>query len=162
LPDSLSSNELDEIRQLLKIHVDNGLTELNVKQPNGVSVTVRTVADTPTAVPVSYAAVVPQPTLQDAAPAEAPKAPPATGRNPKAVALESPMVGSFYRSQSPADPPFVKEGDIITIGQSIGLIEAMKVYSEIPAEHAGRVIEFAAVNGQLVQLGQPLMYVEPI
>lgn len=72
------------------------------------------------------------------------------------------MVGIYYASPSPDDPPFVVTGDRIQVGQTIGLIEAMKVFSEIPSDIAGRVVEVAAANGDLVQLGQALLYVESI
>ena len=72
------------------------------------------------------------------------------------------MVGVYYRSPSPDDPPFVSVGDHIKVGQPIGLIEAMKVYSELPSEVAGRVVEIAAQNGKLVQQGQAILFVEPV
>ena len=72
------------------------------------------------------------------------------------------MVGVFYHSPSPEDPPFVLVGDIIHVGQTVGLIEAMKVYSELPSEVAGRIVEVAAPNGKLVKQGQPLYFVEPV
>lgn len=76
------------------------------------------------------------------------------------VAVESPMIGVFYRSPGPDQPPFVEVGDMVEVGQPIGLIEAMKVFSEIPSEHAGRVAEIAAANGKLVRTGEPLIYLE--
>lgn len=78
------------------------------------------------------------------------------------IALESPMVGTFYSAAAPEDPPFIKPGDVVGIGQTIGLIEAMKVYSEVPSEAGGRVVEIAVKNGDLVQMGQALAYVEPL
>ena len=71
------------------------------------------------------------------------------------------MVGVFYQSPSPEDPPFVMVGDLVKVGQPIGLIEAMKVYSEVPSEVAGRVMEMPVESGKLVQQGQALIYVEP-
>ncbi|MDR3710972.1 MAG: acetyl-CoA carboxylase biotin carboxyl carrier protein subunit [Capsulimonadaceae bacterium] len=158
-PESLSQQELDHIRQLVRVVADNRLAELSIGQPDGITVSVRTVSE------IAATQVVALQPTESAPAAAAPAHPaPAAGpsvRHPGAVAIESPMVGTFYRAQTPSDPPFVKEGDVITIGQPIGLIEAMKVYSEIPAEIAGRVVEFMAGNGQLVQLGQPLLYIEP-
>ena len=90
-----------------------------------------------------------------------PAASPKAGRAATAVALESPMVGVFYLSSSPEDPPFVVVGDMVKVGQTIGLIEAMKVYSEVPSELSGRVVELPVVSGKLVQQGQALIYVEP-
>lgn len=157
-PESLSQDQLENIRQLIKLASDNDLVELAVTQPDGLAVKVRTAPETPAPVPmVTYA--VP-PTGPQGSPE--PAATGVTSRNPRAVPLESPMVGTYYRAQTPNDPPFIKEGDIISIGQTIGLIEAMKVYSEIPSELAGKVIEFGAANGQLVQFGQPLVYIEPV
>lgn len=102
--------------------------------------------------PVLSPAISPMPAAPVAAPMKS------TNR----IAQESPMVGVYYRSPSPDDPPFVVVGDIISIGQPIGLIEAMKVYSELPSEVAGRVVEIAVQNGKLVQQGQPILYVEPV
>jgi acetyl-CoA carboxylase biotin carboxyl carrier protein len=161
LPESFSQDELEEIRQLLQIVSDNELTELNVTQANGFGVTVRTVVDTPLVAAPLYHESLGAYRAPDAAPEPAAAPTGAGGHSLDAVAIESPMVGTYYRAPSPADPPFVREGDIIRIGQPIGLIEAMKVYSEIPAEHSGRVVEIVATNGHLVQLGEPLMYVEP-
>ena len=81
--------------------------------------------------------------------------------SPPQLRLKSPMVGVFYQSPSPDDPPFVAVGDFVKVGQPIGLIEAMKVYSEVPSEVAGRVTEMPVESGKLVQQGQPLIFVEP-
>lgn len=104
------------------------------------------------------------PVLTPQAPAPAPAAPKPPAVTPGAlrIAQESPMVGVYYSAPSPEDPPFVAVGDRIKIGQPIGLIEAMKVYSELPSEVAGRIVEIVAQNGKLVQQGQPILFVEPI
>ncbi|HZT43115.1 MAG TPA: biotin/lipoyl-containing protein [Chthonomonadaceae bacterium] len=73
------------------------------------------------------------------------------------VALSSPMMGLFYRADKPGAPPLIEVGDRVAVGQAIGIIEAMKVFSEIPAEHAGTVLSILAQDGQLVQAGEPLM-----
>ncbi|HLV81808.1 MAG TPA: biotin/lipoyl-containing protein, partial [Chthonomonadaceae bacterium] len=77
------------------------------------------------------------------------------------VPLSSPMMGLFYRSDKPGAAPFVEVGDHIAVGQTIGIIEAMKVFSEIPAEQAGTVQSVLAQDGQLVQAGEPLMLLRP-
>ena len=152
---ALSQDDLEHIRQLLKLVEDNGLTELKTSQPDGLTVAIGT---GPAAV-TALVPIAPQqlPALAIPTADEAPPSPVAKG-----VALESPMVGVFYRAQSPNDPPFAREGEIIEVGQTIGLIEAMKVFSEIPAEIGGRIISFVVKNSQLVQLGQPLAYIEPV
>jgi len=78
------------------------------------------------------------------------------------IPLESPMVGVFFRAASPDDAPFVNVGDIVRPGQSICMIEAMKVFNEVPAEHAGRVVDIVVDNGKLVHQGDPLIYLEPL
>ncbi|MEP6754368.1 MAG: biotin/lipoyl-containing protein [Chthonomonadales bacterium] len=77
------------------------------------------------------------------------------------IALTSPMVGVFYRAPGPDSPNFVVVGDQVEIGQTVGMIEAMKVFSEIPSEFAGKVIELPAQNNQLVRTGEPLIYLTP-
>ena len=77
------------------------------------------------------------------------------------IAVTSPMVGVFYRSSGPDSAPYVEAGDHVDVGQIIGLIEAMKVFSEVPSEIAGTVVEFASPNGQLVRSGDPLIYLRP-
>ncbi|MCC6445296.1 MAG: acetyl-CoA carboxylase, biotin carboxyl carrier protein [Armatimonadetes bacterium] len=74
--------------------------------------------------------------------------------------IAAPMVGVFYRAPRPDAPSFIEEGEEIEVGQTIGLIEAMKVYSEIPSEVAGRVVAVVAKNGQLIQQGDTLVIVD--
>ena len=74
----------------------------------------------------------------------------------------SPMTGVYYSSASPTSPPFVNVGDIIQIGQVVALIEAMKVFNEVPAEMAGRVVAMVATTGDVVQKGDVLLRVEPV
>ena len=71
--------------------------------------------------------------------------------------LVSPMVGVFYRSGKPGDPPLVEIGQVVAKDQPIGIIEAMKIFSEIPAEHSGIVVAVPAEDGQLVEAGTPLV-----
>lgn len=76
------------------------------------------------------------------------------------IAIEAPVVGVFYRAAKADSPPFVEVGDRVQTGQTIGLIEAMKVFSEIQSERAGTVVEVVAQNGQLVRVGEPLLYLK--
>lgn len=78
---------------------------------------------------------------------------------PQGVPVTSPMTGIFYNAPSPNAPAFVKEGEPVTAGQVVGLIEAMKVFNEIMATTSGTVIRIMAESGQLVQPGDPLVYI---
>ena len=79
----------------------------------------------------------------------------------KLVELTSPMVGTFYRSPSPSEPPFAEVGDRIKTGQTVCIIEAMKLMNEIEAEVSGQIVEILVQNAEPVEYGQPLMRINP-
>ena len=152
------------VRILAQLVAEHGLSELTIEEA-GVTLTVKAAVSTPMAsVSASMMAVPAHPHLltpaQSPAYSETPVLTPPKAKS-TAIALESPMVGVFYQSPSPDDPPFVSVGDFVKVGQPIGLIEAMKVYSEVPSEVSGRVTEMPVESGKLVQQGQPLIFVEP-
>lgn len=100
-----------------------------------------------------------------AAPADAPKpkavkAEKAKPQGPRGIPISSPMMGIYYSSPSPGSPAFCKEGDTVSAGDVVGLIEAMKVFNEITSTMSGRISKVCVENGQLVQPGDPLVYVE--
>lgn len=150
---------LEDIQKLIEIAGRYGLEELTVSEKD-LSVTVRSSTG------VAHAAAdeagparpIARPRRARGAPPGQPSgpAPPSSSRVP----LVSPMTGVFYRAPSPDAPPFVEAGDIIEVGQTIGLIEAMKVFSEVPAEAGGRVAEIVAPNGKLVQADEVLVLLE--
>lgn len=88
-------------------------------------------------------------------------APPPLSPESKWVEIVSPMVGTFYRSPAPDEPPFVEMGDRISTGQSVCIIEAMKLMNEIEAEFSGQVMEILIQNGSPVEYGQALMRIKP-
>ncbi|WP_309727931.1 acetyl-CoA carboxylase biotin carboxyl carrier protein [Chamaesiphon sp. OTE_75_metabat_556] len=79
----------------------------------------------------------------------------------KWVEIKSPMVGTFYRSPAPDEPSFASIGDRIRVGQTVCIIEAMKLMNEIESEIVGQVMEVLVENGQPIEFGQTLMYVNP-
>jgi oxaloacetate decarboxylase alpha subunit len=79
-----------------------------------------------------------------------------------AIRLESPMVGTFYRSPSPAQPAFVAEGDRVEVGQTLCILEAMKLFNEYKSDHAGIIRRILVENAQPVEYGQPLFELEPV
>ena len=92
--------------------------------------------------------------------AAAPTAAPPTV-DPKWEEIKSPMVGTFYRAPGPDEAPFVDIGDRIRTGQTVCIIEAMKLMNEIEAEVSGQIVEILVGNGEPVEYGQPLMRINP-
>ncbi|MCR1347995.1 acetyl-CoA carboxylase biotin carboxyl carrier protein, partial [Acidithiobacillus ferrooxidans] len=80
---------------------------------------------------------------------------------PQGYMIKSPMVGTFYRASSPESPPFVEEGSMVKAGQTLCIIEAMKLLNEIEADVSGKVIKVLAGNGQPVEYGEPLFIIAP-
>lgn len=102
----------------------------------------------------------PEMVIKESAVAVPPPAPlPAV--DPKWEEVKSPMVGTFYRASGPEEAPFVEVGDRIRTGQTVCIIEAMKLMNEIEAEVFGQVMEILVENGEPVEYGQPLMRVNP-
>jgi len=107
--------------------------------------------------------------MQMAAPQALPAAQPAaagnkaaeTGDEGNALLIRSPMVGTFYPAANPESPPFVKIGDRVGPESTVCIVEAMKVFNEIPAECAGRIVAVLAQSGDPVEFNQPLFRVEP-
>lgn len=91
-----------------------------------------------------------------------PAAPRRASKEERAVPVAAPLTGVFYSAPSPTSPPFVTPGSVVSVGQVVALIEAMKVFNEIQAEVSGRVVEIVAVNGEVVQKGDALIKVEPL
>lgn len=110
----------------------------------------------PPAMPVF---VAPSSSAIPSAPA-APAAPPALPKD-RLVEVTSPMVGTFYRSPAPDEPPFVDVGDRIKTGQVVCIVEAMKLMNEVESEVSGEIVEILVENAQPVEYGQVLMRVNP-
>jgi len=73
----------------------------------------------------------------------------------------APLVGTFYRAAQPGAKPFVEEGEVVDEGQTVGIVEAMKLMNEVKADRGGKVVEFAATDGDWVEFEQVLVYLEP-
>jgi len=78
------------------------------------------------------------------------------------IAVRSPVLGTFYRAPAPGEPPYVEPGDVVDADAIIGLIDVMKLFTQIPAGVAGRVVEIVARDAVLVEYGQPLVLIEPL
>ena len=93
------------------------------------------------------------------APAAAPVAAPAVAAEPTGHIVKSPMVGTFYRSSSPGSPAFVEVGSVVKEGETLCIIEAMKLLNEIDADKSGTITQILVENGQPVEFGQPLFVI---
>ena len=161
--------DLDQIRDLLAVFSQTEITELTIESGDQkITLKKSSPSFVPTTIEVpQFAAPVAVAQRASApAPAEAPKPEPAK-LEPKAesngnyIAISSPMVGTFYRAPSPAASPFVEVGDRVAVGQTVCIIEAMKLMNDLPAEVSGRVVKVCVENGTTVEYGQPLFMVDP-
>src|SRR5581483_2960824 len=139
----------ERIRELVRIVQESGIDEITVEE-EGMRVSVRRTPDVP--------AVSQQATVAAEAPAAATPVVPANGL----VRVESPMVGTFYRGPQPGAPPFVEEGDPVAAGQTLCILEAMKLMNEIKAEVEGIVRKIHVRNAEPVEYGQLLLELEPL
>jgi oxaloacetate decarboxylase alpha subunit len=146
----VDANRAERIRELVRIVQESGVGEIEIED-DGMRVSVRRAEDTQLGASAPVAALV-----ETGAPA--PAAPPANG----VTRVESPMVGVFYRASQPGAPAFVEVGDVVTVGQTLCVLEAMKLFNELKAELDGRVKAVHAENAQPVEFGQLLFELEPI
>ncbi|MDY6416366.1 MAG: acetyl-CoA carboxylase biotin carboxyl carrier protein [Succinivibrio dextrinosolvens] len=136
-----------------EINLKQGEEELKITREKAVAQSVQTVISAPVAAPVVQAA--------PAAAAPAPAAAPAAPAAPDAAKLmKSPMVGTFYRSASPTAAPFVEEGASVKEGDTLCIIEAMKMMNQIQADRSGVIKKILVENGSAVEFDQPLFEFE--
>ncbi|MBI4348417.1 MAG: acetyl-CoA carboxylase biotin carboxyl carrier protein [Elusimicrobia bacterium] len=153
--------DLDFIERLIRDFDDSGVDTLEVER-GGTRIKL---SKSPPFAPTPFVIPLPAPGTAAAplAPAEeggAPeRAPPPPGRD--LIEVTSPMVGTFYRAPAPDAPPYVEPGKHVSPGDTLCIIEAMKLMNEIKSEVAGRVIEVLIENGSPVEFNQPLFVVEP-
>lgn len=148
--------DTDYIEKLAKIIADNSLTEISLEDGEQ-AITIR--KDLPEV--IQAVASAPQVSAPSVPQATTPAAPaPAAAPAKKGTPITSPMVGTFYKSPSPDAAPFVEVGKTIKQGDVVCIVEAMKLMNEIESEVAGKITEICVEDGQPVEFGQVLMYVE--
>ena len=138
--------DLEQLRELIRLLDEANLTEIEVEHDDD---RIRVRRD-----PAAIVATVPQsvaPTAEGAA---------AVAADEIGVYVTSPFVGTFYRSPSPDNDPFVEVGDEIVVGQVLCIVEAMKLMNEIEAETAGTIVEVLVENGKPVEYGDKLFRIE--
>jgi acetyl-CoA carboxylase biotin carboxyl carrier protein len=150
--------DLRKLKTLIDLVSDSNVSELEITEAEGK---VRIVKSMGVAAPVlvQQAPVAAAPLAAPAAAApvvEAAAAPAA----PAGHAVKSPMVGTFYRSSSPGAAPFVQIGSVVKEGDTLCIIEAMKILNEIESDKSGTVTQILCENGQATEYGQPLFIVE--
>ncbi len=149
------SINFQELRDLIAAIASTDITELNLKNTE-FELTVR---QAPLADRSLSNSVLPTVAITPTIPTS--EAPAPVRPEKKWIGVKSPMVGTFYRAPGPDEPSFVAVGDRIVLKQAVCIIEAMKLMNELEAEVAGQVMEILVENGQPVEFGQVLMYVNP-
>ncbi|MFO0790196.1 MAG: acetyl-CoA carboxylase biotin carboxyl carrier protein [Pirellulales bacterium] len=154
--------DVRKVRKFIELMNEHDLAEIDLRQADQrIRLRRGPEAVTVAAMPSMPAPAAPAPSAPTAASGGAakPAAVPASDAN--ASAIRSPMVGTFYSAANPDTPPFVKVGDHVSAETTVCIIEAMKVFNEIPAECKGRIVAVLAQNGDAVEFNQPLFRVEP-
>jgi acetyl-CoA carboxylase biotin carboxyl carrier protein len=158
--------EIDDIKKLMDLMEEKGVTELEIKNASGQVRLVRErhhIVASPPPMVVTAAPPMPplptQPVISLAQLGEQPALDPSLARG---VAIPSPMVGTFYRTPSPDAKPYIDVGSVVEIGDVVCIVEAMKMMNEIQSEVRGRVLKVMMENGKAVEYGQPLFLLEPL
>lgn len=149
--------DIRKVKKLIELLEESGIAELEIKEGDD---SVR-ISRYGSAAPAP-AAPAPAPSPAQGAPAPAPAAEEAAepdSDEPVGVRVESPMVGTFYRGSAPGAPPFVEVGQQVKQGDTLCIIEAMKILNQIEAEVSGTVKAVLVENGQPVEFGEPLMVI---
>ena len=153
--------DLRKLKTLIDLVSESNVSELEITEAEGKVRIVKGAIGAPVAMAMPMAAVpvaAPAPQASAAAPvvADAAAAAPAdTGH-----VVKSPMVGTFYSASSPEAKPFVQVGSVVKEGETICIIEAMKILNEIEADQSGTVTKILVANGQAVEYGQPMFIIE--
>lgn len=157
---------LNEIQDLIKFVSKSGVTEVEIEQKD-FKITIKAEkakADAPIYVQATAPAPVAAAPVAAAPVAQAPAAPAATAPasdDSKYITVKSPMIGTFYRSSGPDKEPFVSVGQSINKGETVCIIEAMKLFNEIEAEISGKIIKVLVDDASPVEYDQPLFLVDP-
>ena len=149
--------DIRKIKKLIELLDESGVAEIEIKEGEESVRISRAMASAPV-----YAPPAPMPA---AAPAPAPAAPAAAGGDdtaelPAGHLVKAPMVGTFYRAPSPGAKPFVEVGQTVSVGDTLCIIEAMKMLNQIEADKAGTVKAILGENGQPVEFGEPMFVIE--
>lgn len=161
--------ELKEIKELIKLVSESGVSEVDVARGD-FKISIRKTEEK--AMLVHQAPIVSQiapsagsaPVTQSPFPMERIESHASKTETPAGnfITIKSPMIGTYYKSQSPDKPAFIQIGDEIKVGQVLCIVEAMKLFNEIESEVSGRIIKILVENSSPVEYDQPLFLVEPM
>jgi oxaloacetate decarboxylase (Na+ extruding) subunit alpha len=147
----VGEDRAQRIQEIVRIVQESGIGELTIEE-DGMRISVRSTPDLPLGTgPGDAPLAVPEPGL-----------PPSSAVSGTLMRVESPMVGTFYRAPQPGSPPFVEVGDVVAPGQTLCILEAMKLMNEVKAEVEGVVRGVHAENAEPVEFGQLLFELEPL
>ncbi|MFT4862761.1 MAG: acetyl-CoA carboxylase biotin carboxyl carrier protein [Pseudohongiellaceae bacterium] len=145
--------DIRKVKKLIELLEESDIAEIEIKEGEEAVRISRLSSAAPAQMAYQPAPVAPAPLAAAPAPArEAVAAPVVTGNN-----VQSPMVGTFYRSPSPSTPPFVEIGTHVQVGDVVCIVEAMKMMNQIEADHAGVVEAILVTDGEPVEYDQPLI-----
>lgn len=165
-PIPLEPMNITQIQDLIKFVAKSGVSEVEIEQKD-FKLTIKAASKEKPPVQVfaqpQYALPPAPGPVPQAAPAPAPAAAPAPApvAESKYVTIKSPMIGTFYRAAGPGKPIFVNVGDEIKPGQTICIIEAMKLFNEIESEVSGKIVKVLVDDAKPVEYDQPLFLVDP-
>ena len=154
--------DFDILRQLITILEESSLAELEIEEDN-LRVRLKKPGEhAPVQTAVSAPAPAPPREANDPAPKPTEPAPAPPPEDTDFVTIDSPMVGVFYSAPAPGEPAFISPGDIIEEGQTVCIVEAMKLMNEVSAKYRARVERALVENGEPVEFGQALFAVTPL
>jgi len=155
---------IKEIQDLIKFVAKSGVSEVEIQQED-FKITIKSEDRSPREdrqiyVQAAAPAVAPAPAPAPLA-AAAPAAPAAPVADDNYITIKSPMIGTFYRTPGPDKDPFVNVGDSVAVGDTVCIIEAMKLFNEIDAEFSGKIVKVLVDDATPVEYDQPLFLVDP-
>ena len=151
--------DLRKLKTLIDLVSESNVSELEITEAEG-KVRIVKASSVPMMMHQPSMAMMPMASQAPPAPTPPPLAEAAAPAAPSGHAVKSPMVGTFYRSSSPGSSAFVEVGTVVKEGDTVCIIEAMKILNEIEADKSGTVTKILSENGQAVEYGQPLFMIE--
>jgi acetyl-CoA carboxylase biotin carboxyl carrier protein len=150
----------EEIQQLIRLAQDSRVAELEVQRGEN-RVRIRLAGNATDVVAAAPVAVMAAPPAAVPAPAPAPAVSDDPLSDPSIVMIKSPIVGTFYDAPAPDAAPFIKVGDVVSVGKVLCIIESMKLMNEIECEHAGTIVAKLVTNTKPVEYGEALFALKP-